>query len=142
MDEVKNMENRENLLKLWSEVKHFSFGEFDDPTQKDSGLLMNIEFVKILDRIRELVKFPLTINSGFRTEAHNLAVGGKPNSAHTKGLAADIQCSNSSDRYELVGAAYSLGIKRIGEGDSFIHLDISYELPQRVKWLYPPGAKG
>jgi uncharacterized protein YcbK (DUF882 family) len=132
----------ENKLKLWADVKHFKFSEFDDPTEKDSGLNMSIEFIHLLDQLRTKVGFPFEVNSGFRTEAHNNAVGGKPESAHTKGLAADIHCSTSGDRYEIVARALELGFKRCGIGDSFVHLDLSFDLPQRVLWLYPPGVKG
>ena len=39
---------------------------------------------------RKAFKLPLKVNSGFRCLIHNKAVGGKPNSFHTKGEAIDI----------------------------------------------------
>ena len=127
---------------FWKDIKHFASVEFDDPTEKGSGAKMNPEFLVLLDKLREKVGYPIHINSGFRTEAHNQKVGGKPGSAHTKGVAADISCPTSQSRYEVVKAAYELGFKRIGIGDTFVHIDLSFDLPQTVLWLYPPGARG
>lgn len=43
-----------------------------------------------LQVIRDLLGKPIKITSGYRTKAHNEAVGGKPNSQHLYGCAADI----------------------------------------------------
>lgn len=43
-----------------------------------------------LDFIREMLGRPIHINSGYRSLAVNAGVGGTSNSAHTRGLAADI----------------------------------------------------
>lgn len=131
--------------KFWIEdAKYFSSDEFDSPDAPGSGKLMNPEFIKILRLIREDIKFPIIITSGYRTEEHNAKVGGKPRSAHTLGVACDIALGGSMDRYLLITSALKHGIKRIGIGDSFIHLDMSYstEHPQNVIWLYPFGSKG
>jgi len=122
--------------KRWSEIKHFSSGEFDSPDEPGSGIKMNLEFVKLIDNIRAECGFPLHINSGYRTEAHNAKVGGKSESAHTRGLACDILIANSAERYKLIKAAIRQGITRIGVGKTFLHLDIDYTLPQNVCWLY------
>ena len=46
---------------------------------------------QVLQRIREIAgNKPVTIDSGYRTPAHNKAVGGVPDSLHTKGQAASI----------------------------------------------------
>lgn len=137
------MDIDQNKVKFWeSSIKYFKFNEFDDPTEINSGLMMNPAFVQLIDQIRIKIGHPLNINSGFRTESHNIKVGGKPNSAHTKGLACDIQCVDSTTRFQLIKYAFDLGIKRIGIGDSFIHLDGDLDLPQEVVWLYPEGVRG
>jgi len=43
-----------------------------------------------LEKIRELVGMPITISSGYRSPELNKVIGGAKDSAHTKGLAADI----------------------------------------------------
>jgi len=44
----------------------------------------------VLEPLREHFGVPIKINSGFRCRALNAAVGGAPNSYHTKGRAVDI----------------------------------------------------
>ena len=44
----------------------------------------------VLEPLREHFGVPIKINSGFRCKALNKAVGGAPNSYHTKGRAVDI----------------------------------------------------
>ena len=126
--------------KLWSEIKHFVVGEFDSPDDAGSGIKMNIELVKLLDRIRDDCKFPFIINSGFRTPEHNKRVGGVAGSAHEMGLACDIRTDSSSDRFAILKAAFKLGVARVGLGKDFIHIDIDYSKPQNVAWPYPCGC--
>lgn len=128
------------MIDPWSEIKFFTFSEFDDPTERDSGKNMNPEFIKILDKIRASCAFGFHIDSGFRTPVHNISVGGKNDSAHMKGVAADIFCPDSTQRFAIIKFAIINGINRIGIGDSFVHLDLSLDLPQAVLWLYPPKA--
>ena len=45
---------------------------------------------KVLEPLREHFGTPVKINSGFRCQALNKAVGGAANSYHTKGRAVDI----------------------------------------------------
>lgn len=122
--------------KLWEAIRYFAAKEFASPDEPNSGKRMNIEFVKMLDNIRNDIGVALSVTSGFRTEEHNAWVGGVPGSAHTKGLACDVYCDNSVMRYEIVKAAIKNGIARIGIGKNFIHLDMDYSLPQQVMWLY------
>ena len=100
--------------------------------------LMNINprLVKLLDKIREILGRPLIITSACRCPAHNRIEGGKENSAHIKGLAADLKVNGSKKRYEVIEAALVSGIIRIGIAKTFIHVDIDSSKPQRVTWLY------
>lgn len=78
-----------------------------------------------LNQIREKVDIPLYLSSGARCPDHNRAIGGAPNSAHTQGLAADIACSNSELRYDIIKAALDCGITRIEWGTkTWIHIDL------------------
>lgn len=45
---------------------------------------------EVLEPLRAHFGFPIRINSGFRCKELNKAVGGAPNSYHTRGRAADI----------------------------------------------------
>lgn len=125
----------------WPGIRFFDSTEFDSPDSPGSGELMKLGFVKKLDILREECGFKIKVESGFRTPKHNTDVGGEPNSAHLTGEAADLVCINSRTRYVMLSNAMNLGFSRIGIGDTFIHLDDSTTLDQRVVWLYPPGTK-
>ena len=120
----------------WEDIHSFAPSEFDSPDAPGSGLLMNIEFIHLLDKIRAKCGFPFIINSGYRTSSHNAEVKGKSESAHTKGVAVDIAAMTSGERKSIVKNALDMGICRIGIGSNFVHLDMDYTLPQDVIWLY------
>lgn len=48
----------------------------------------------VLQPLRNHLGKPVVINSGFRSQAVNMAVGGANNSQHMKGEAADIKCKD------------------------------------------------
>ena len=54
-------------------------------------VLLDEELVVLLQCIREHFGKPLHITSGYRTAAHNAAVGGSKSSQHLLGRAADIR---------------------------------------------------
>jgi uncharacterized protein YcbK (DUF882 family) len=91
---------------------------------------------KMLNEARWLYGKPITINSGYRCPAHNKAVGGKHTSSHLRGLAVDIDCPNSSERYRLVQILLAVGFNRIGIGEDFIHVDVDISKISRVIWTY------
>lgn len=55
----------------------------------------------ILDPLREAYGKPISVNSGFRCEALNKAVGGAKNSEHLSGCAADIDVHSVAGNKEL-----------------------------------------
>lgn len=97
---------------------------------------MDEEFLVDLDEAREMAGIPFKISSGYRCKKHNKAVGGKANSAHTKGLAVDIKCHDSDTRYKILEALFVIGFERIGVSDNFIHVDNDLSLPNPRTWLY------
>ena len=122
----------------WDNIRYFKPGEFDSPDELGSGKLMVRDLVEILDITRGRLRRPIVITSGYRTGAYNSRpdVGGKPDSAHLRGLAADVTVPDSALRYSLLEQVFKNGVKRIGIGANFIHLDIDPSLPQKVLWLY------
>lgn len=97
---------------------------------------INLEFVSRLQAARTLADIPFEISSGVRCEEHNKAVGGKTDSSHLKGVAADIECTQSRDRYLLLGSLITCGFNRIGIGKNFIHVDADNDKPPNVVWHY------
>ena len=116
--------------------KYFNYEEFDSPDLKDSGKLVSNELISMLDVARKKYGKSMAINSGYRTIEHNKSVGGAPASSHLKGLAVDIACTTSSDRFKLEGILREVGFTRIGMGSTFIHVDIDKEKTQKVLWTY------
>lgn len=126
----------------WADILHFNASEFDSPDKQGSGYMMSLDFVRKLDKLRDAVKVPLAIHSGYRTPDHNAKVGGVDSSAHECGHAADIAAPTSQLRFAIVEAAMRLGFRRIGVGATFVHIDDDITKAQDVVWLYPQTAGG
>ena len=102
---------------------NFTVGEF---ASKDGAatVLVDERLVWYLQRIRDRFARPVTITSGYRSPAHNRAVGGATNSLHTKGQAADIYI-DGVEPAEIARYAESLGCLGIGlyTVQRFVHID-------------------
>ncbi len=122
-------------------LKNFKLEEFDSPDFKGSGKNMDADFIQLLDRARTEAGIPFKINSGYRTESHNRKVGGKPKttaskgSSHMYGLAADIGCTDSNTRSKILAALVTVGFRRIGIANTFLHVDMDNDKPNAI-WLY------
>lgn len=55
----------------------------------------------VLDPLREWYGKPITVNSGYRCEALNKAIGGAKSSQHMLGEAADITAGSKEENEEL-----------------------------------------
>ena len=97
---------------------------------------MDKDFLEKLDYARGNAGIPFKITSGYRSGAWNQRVGGRVGSSHLKGLAADIACVGSRDRYIIVKALMDVGINRIGIGKTFVHCDVDKSKDANVIFLY------
>lgn len=99
---------------------------------------MDSFFLAKLEEARELAGVAFTITSAYRCETHNANVGGKPNSAHLRGLAVDIATPTSERRFHVVKGLLLAGFKRIGINmdKNFVHVDSDTSLPQTVIFKY------
>lgn len=117
-------------------MKYFNYEEFDSPDIQGSGQLMDPELLDMIDKAREIYGKPIRVTSGYRTEDHNRKVGGVDSSSHLKGLAIDVACVRSKDRFEMLTALIKVGFNRIGVASTFIHVDIDKGKSQNVIWTY------
>lgn len=83
---------------------------------------MDKRFLSQLEKLRKSVGLPLILNSTYRTPEYNEQVGGVKNSYHTKGVAADIHCTDGIVRSLIVKHALRLGLT-VGVYHTFIHVD-------------------
>lgn len=97
---------------------------------------MHADTLARLDHARTRAGIPFAITSGYRCAAHNARVGGKSNSAHTRGHAADIRAGNSAARYIIIESLLAAGFTRLGIAKHFIHADDDPSLPPCVIWDY------
>lgn len=116
--------------------RYFSQAEFKRCTPSCSMTQMDENFLRTLDLVREYAGIPLVLNCAYRSVAYDKAKGRNGNSAHTRGKAVDIRCNASTTRWKIVRAAIDAGIRRIGIGSTFVHLDNDDTLPQCVMWHY------
>ncbi|MCG8329797.1 MAG: D-Ala-D-Ala carboxypeptidase family metallohydrolase [Chitinophagales bacterium] len=132
---------------VWDDVRYFQPFEFDSPDVPGSGQkVMKLHFIKALDELRGNLGYPLQVNSGYRTPEHNARVGGVPDSAHLKGLAADIYCPTKEHLRKIVYAAREMGFRRIGQyftvkGNYFVHLDLDDSKEYQGEWCFINGSK-
>ena len=116
--------------------KYFAPAEFRRCTPSCSIGQMDADFLALLDRVRESAGIPLVLNSAFRSQEYELKMSRSGTSAHCEGKAVDIRCNTSQNRYKIIRAALECGIRRIGVGKSYIHLDSSATHAQEVIWHY------
>ena len=116
--------------------KYFKDAEFRRCTPACSIEDMDKDFLALMDEVREEAGIPLVVNSAYRSRAWEKLQGRNGNSSHTRGVAVDIRCTTSQNRWKILRAAFKCGIRRIGVARNFIHLDNDPTLPQRVVWHY------
>jgi uncharacterized protein YcbK (DUF882 family) len=99
-------------------------------------MIINEEFILRLSAARTIANTPFVITSWTRCHKHNKAVGGKQNSAHLDGIAADVYTPDSIIRQKVLFGAIKAGFQRIGIHEDYIHLDIDNSKPRPRVWVY------
>lgn len=94
---------------------------------------MDPTFMDKLNRAREIARFAFYVNSGFRCTKHNRERR-STSTNHTRGLAVDLRCDISSNRFAIVEALFRVGMLGIGIAPTFIHCDTNRTL--QSLWLY------
>jgi uncharacterized protein YcbK (DUF882 family) len=73
----------------------------DNTPPQDVVISLTKLIERLLDPIRTKWDKPITVNSGYRSDALNKAVGGVPTSNHLFGYAADIEAGSNSENKRL-----------------------------------------
>lgn len=94
------------------------------------------ELLSLLEMVRLDVNRLIRVNSWCRCKYYNHAVGGVPDSAHTRGTAVDIAVYGGEDRHAVVEAALVHGAQGVGVASSFVHIDVDQLLPRPSLWIY------
>lgn len=112
-------------------TKHFHLREFECGCQKCETQQIDTLLLDKLDDLRQELGSVIVVTSGFRCESHNKAVGGKRNSRHLLGQAADIfgKEVTISKLLSLCETKF-LGI---GVASTFLHLDVR---DKKSRWTY------
>lgn len=120
-DEVVTFSYKEDGDKSLS--KNFKVREFRCKDGSDE-ILIDMELVRYLQKIRDWAGGSVTINSAYRTPSHNAKIGGATKSKHIEGKAADIVCSKKTP-LQLAQKAQSLGMKGIewNKDAKYTHID-------------------
>lgn len=92
---------------------------------KDGSREIKIDsrLIQKLQKLRNLLKRPIKIISGYRTESYNNLINGAKNSYHCKGMAADISVSGL-ENYKLALYAANVGFTGIGIYNDYVHVDV------------------
>ena len=103
--------------------ENFRVREFASKDGADQ-IKIDTRLVVLLQKIRNKFGAAVTINSGYRTAAHNKAVGGATKSYHMQGMAADIVVRGVSP-LRVAQYAEIIGATGIGwyEKQGFTHVD-------------------
>jgi len=84
-----------------------------------------VELSGAFEELRVAVGLPLVVLSGYRTKAHNTAVGGAANSQHCQGRALDLRPPRGWTVMQLAAVAREIpSIRGLGVYDTFLHIDV------------------
>jgi len=120
---------------------NFNLSEFDskDGQPMTADILINVRrLARNLQVLRDELKAPITINSGYRSPAHNKKVGGATASTHLTGEGADIVVKGFSpaEVYKTIERLQDEG--KMEQGGlhayaTFTHYDIGHN-NRRRRW--------
>lgn len=127
--------------------KNFTFSEFEysqkakeagiDNTIKEENIRWAIRLlvINILQPLRNFLKVPLVINSGYRCQELNDYIHGANNSQHTKGEAADVLTDDPLLFAQSV-KKLELPFDQMILYPNFVHISHKPYGPQRKQILY------
>lgn len=148
---IENTENKEKKVKETKLSKNFTLEEMtNSPTAKrlkidntpNAKELANLKALcqNVLQPIRDKRGSAITVNSGFRCDKLNKAVGGAKNSQHRLGQAADITLGNprlNKNLFNMIVGMMKKGEIKVGQlideyGYRWIHISTPYSKVNQI----------
>lgn len=113
-------------------TKNFNLNEFNSKCGRPmpENIKKNIiELIHNLQVIRDEVKVPISITSGYRSPEHNAKVKGAKDSQHVKGTAVDFKVQGLTPKQVSLIVEKLIAEKKIKQGGigiypSWVHYDI------------------
>ena len=107
---------------------NFKSTEFDCKCKRTDCKVTRIDeaLIECVQKVRDTVEKAVVVNSGYRCDAHNKAVGGASGSKHKSGLAVDLKCPKDvklNDFAFICEQAGFHGVLRY-DGQGFVHCDM------------------
>jgi zinc D-Ala-D-Ala carboxypeptidase len=111
---------------------------FSEQFTPDNSVVKNLDMLvsNILQPLRDAVKAPIYVSSGYRCERVNLHIGGAENSQHILGQAADLHCyaiSNEAMFYKIL--EIGLPFDQLINEFNFAWVHVSYSQRHRKQIL-------
>lgn len=101
----------------------------------DPIVIENLEHtIEQLDELRRLYGHPIIITSGYRCPTLNKAVGGKANSQHVKGQAADLKWDEDLLKFIIDNFHYDQLIEETSKRSKWIHISFNKE-KERMQYI-------
>ena len=101
----------------------------------DPIVIENLEHtIEQLDELRRLYGHPIIITSGYRCPELNKAVGGKANSQHVKGQAADLKYDPELLQFIIKNFHYDQLIEETSKRSKWIHISFNKE-KERMQYI-------
>ena len=102
-----------------------SFSPAEIACRGTGAIKIDTDAMDKLQSLRNRLGKPLIVLSGYRSPAHNRAVGGAPHSKHMQGIAFDIAMANH-DPVAFEAAARAVGFRGFGfyPRSGFMHIDL------------------
>lgn len=109
--------------------------------RKTGAVVISPKFMDRLQLLRDAVKIPLPVNSGYRSPVHNSEVSHTESldGPHPDAQAVDLKVSHS-DAFEVLKLALHLGFIGVGpkqHGESrYLHIDCWWKRSKPAVWTY------
>ena len=104
--------------------------------------------VNVLEPLRDILKAPIIVNSGYRCKRLNKAIGGATNSQHVEGKAVDIKVVGKSvdEVFEAIGNSGIIFDQVISEfatkNSGWVHVSFNSKGNRYEKLIASKGTRG